>query len=319
MEPSEVAAPLRLLAVTAHPDDESLGMGGTLAKYAAEGIDVAILAATRGERGRYRDGKDHPGPTELGRIRESELRAAAAELGVREVSFLDYLDAELDSVAPREAIDRIASHLRRLRPQVVLTFGPEGGYGHPDHIAISQFTTAAVVRAATPGRDGEPAHAVAKLYYLAWPPGIWAAYQSVFKRLVSNVDGVERQATAWPEWAITTRLDTVAHWPAVWRAVQCHESQIAAYKGLAELPEDLHRALWGTQSYYRALSLVNGGREREADLSPACARAARPLPIVTPRSRAPRSAAARTRCPTRRRGCRGIAWSARSLLLSKPP
>lgn len=263
---SERPAPLRLLAVTAHPDDESLGMGGTLAHYAAEGVEVSILTATRGERGRYRDGQDHPGPVALGRIREAELRAAAAALGVREVSFLDYLDAELDSAPPSEAIGRIASALRRIRPHVVLTFGPEGAYGHPDHIAISQFTTAAVVQAATPGEAGEPGHTVAKLYYLAWPPGIWEAYQAAFKRLVSRVDGVERQATPWPEWAITTRLDTAEHWPVVWRAVQCHDSQIAAYRSLASLPEDLHRELWGTQSYYRTLSLVNGGRGLETDL-----------------------------------------------------
>jgi LmbE family N-acetylglucosaminyl deacetylase len=258
--------PLRLLAVTAHPDDESLGMGGALAKSAAEGVEVSILAATRGERGRYRDGQDHPGPQALGRIREAELRAAARELGAREVSFLDYLDAELDRVEPREAIGRIALHLRRVRPHVVLTFGPEGAYGHPDHIAISQFTTAAVVEAATPGAQGEPGHAVAKLYYIAWPPGTWAAYQAAFKRLVARVDGVERQAAPWPEWAITTRLDTAEHWPAVWRAVQCHASQIAAYERLAELPDELHRELWGAQSYYRVSSLVNGGRELETDL-----------------------------------------------------
>jgi LmbE family N-acetylglucosaminyl deacetylase len=117
-----------------------------------------------------------------------------------------------------------------------------------------------------PGASGEPGHAVAKLYYIAWPPGTWAAYQEAFKRLVSRVDGVERQAVPWPEWAITTRLDTAEHWPAVWRAVRCHETQIAAYERQAELPEELHPALWGAQSYYRVSSLVNGGRELETDL-----------------------------------------------------
>jgi len=260
-----VAEPLRLLAVTAHPDDESLGMGGTLAKSAAEGVEVSILAATRGERGRYRDGKDHPGQEGLGRIREQELRAAARELGAGEVAFLDYLDAELDRVEPRQAIDRIATHLRRLRPHVVVTFGPEGAYGHPDHIAISQFTTAALVRAAHPAGAAD-GHLVSKLYYIAWPAGIWAAYQAAFKRMVSRVDGIERQATPWPDWAVTTRIDTAEHWPRVWRAVQCHESQIAQYGPLGALPPELHRELWGAQSFYRALSLVNGGRETETDL-----------------------------------------------------
>lgn len=260
-----MAEPLRLLAITAHPDDESLGMGGTLAKSAAEGVEVSILAATRGERGRYRDGKDHPGQEALGRIREQELRAAARELGAREVAFLDYLDADLDRADPREATGRIAAHLRRLRPHVVITFGPEGAYGHPDHIAISQLTTAALPLAAQPdgAADG---HLVSKLYYIAWPAGIWAAYQAAFKRMVSRVDGVERQATPWPDWAVTTRIDTAEHWPRVWRAVQCHESQIAQYAQLGALPPELHRELWGAQSFYRALSLVNGGRETETDL-----------------------------------------------------
>ena len=70
----------------------------------------------------------------------------------------------------------------------------------------------------------------------------------------------------WPDWAITTVVDTRAWWPTVWRAVSCHESQIAAYERLAHLSPEHHEALWGWQSYYRAFSLVNGGRERETDL-----------------------------------------------------
>ena len=144
----------RLMAVLAHPDDESLGVGGALAKYAAEGVDVFLLTATRGDGGRYRGHRpgdpQHPGPLALANIREAELRAAAAVLGVRDVYVLDYHDQHLDRANPREAIGSIVSHLRRIRPDVVVTFGPDGGYGHPDHIAISQFTTAAIVAAADP-------------------------------------------------------------------------------------------------------------------------------------------------------------------------
>ena len=140
------------MAVLAHPDDESLGFGGTLAKYASEGVDVSVLTATRGDAGRYRghpqDHEAHPGARALAEIREGELRAAAAVLGVRELVLLDYHDQQLDSAAPRDVIDGIARHIRRIRPDVVLTFGADGAYGHPDHIAISQFTTAAIVAAA---------------------------------------------------------------------------------------------------------------------------------------------------------------------------
>lgn len=266
---------LRLMAVLAHPDDESLGVGGTLAKYASEGVDVFLLTATRGDSGRYHgrrtDDHGHPGPSELAKIRESELRAAASELGVREVSFLDYRDQHLDRANPREAVAAIVRHVRRVRPQVVVTFGPDGAYGHPDHVAISQFTTAAVVAAADSSFlcDGAQAiqpHAVSKLYYLAWPESAWKAYQVAFQKLVSTVDGVERHAVPWPDWAITTVIDTRAFWSKVWRAISCHESQIAAYERLKHLAPDDHEALWGWQSFYRAFSTVSGGRARETDL-----------------------------------------------------
>src|SRR5262245_11096576 len=98
----------RLMAVLAHPDDESLGVGGTLAKYAAEGADVFLLTATRGDAGRYHGhaagDASHPGPAALATIREAELRAAASVLGVREVSVLDYSDQRLDCASPREAV-----------------------------------------------------------------------------------------------------------------------------------------------------------------------------------------------------------------------
>src|SRR4249920_3464806 len=101
----------RLMAVLAHPDDESLGVGGTLAKYASEGVEVFLLTATRGESGRYRGHRPgepgHPGSSELGHVREAELRAAASALGIREVSLLDYHDQYLDRADPREAIAAI--------------------------------------------------------------------------------------------------------------------------------------------------------------------------------------------------------------------
>jgi LmbE family N-acetylglucosaminyl deacetylase len=260
----------RLMAVLAHPDDESLGVGGTLAKYAAKGVEVFVVTATRGEAGRFRGHRQgepqHPGPVTLANIRERELRAAAVALGVREVSFLGYKDQHLDRADPRESIGRIVEKVRQVRPDVVVTFGPDGAYGHPDHIAISQFTTAAVIAAAGAG------FACSKLYYIAWPRSTWDAYQSAIRTLSSTVDGVERHATAWPEWSITTEIDTEEFWPTVWKAVSCHESQLAGYDRLRDLPAEHHRALWGRQSFYRASSLVNGGRARETDLFEGIAR-----------------------------------------------
>ena len=264
------ARELRLLAVLAHPDDETLGVGGTLARYAAEGVAVHLVTATLGDRGRFRgekDGPNHPGPEGLARIREGELRAAAEVLGVRSIEVLGYGDGVLDRVHPPEAIARIASSIRRVRPHVVLSFGPDGAYGHPDHVAICQYTTAACVAAADPAHPAEgPPHAVAKLYYLVWAPAEMHAYQHAFKKLVSVVDGVEREGVAWPEWEITTWIDTRAQWERVWRAVQCHDSQVGAYETLAKLSPEDHEALWGIETFYRVFSTVNGGRARETDL-----------------------------------------------------
>ena len=265
---------LRLLAVLAHPDDESLGFGGTLARYASEGIETYLVTATRGEAGRFGSFVRSADPIEVGRVREAELRAAAGVLGVSEVSILGFPDGAIDKVSHSNAIRAIASHIRRIKPHVVVTFGPEGAYGHPDHIAISQFATAATLCAADveyapdDGLPSNPAppHRVAKLYYLAWRNNKWEAYQAAFRKLTSNVDGVERQATPWPDWAVTTEIDTSAVWPTVWKAVCSHQTQISIYERLGELTTEQQKALWGTQEFYRAFSVVNGGRELEIDL-----------------------------------------------------
>ncbi|MCB0572206.1 MAG: PIG-L family deacetylase [Phaeodactylibacter sp.] len=258
----------RLMCIVAHPDDESLGMGGTLAKYASEGVQTYLLMATKGERGRFGTASVSPGMAVVGQARARELEEAASILGISEVSFLGYIDGVLDKALPAEAIARISRNIRRVRPQVVLTFGPEGAYGHPDHIAISQFTTAAIVQAANPYHEtrGLQPHSVSKLYYMAWPPAKWDVFQSAFKELVSKVDGVRRQATPYPDWAITTRIDTSAYWQTAWKAIRRHKTQMAIYGQLEQLSEAQHLTLWGSQEFYRAFSLVNGGRQTESCL-----------------------------------------------------
>ena len=247
------------MAVLAHPDDETLGFGGVLARYAADGVETFLVTATLGERGRYfghaPGTRDHPGPDALAKIREEELRAAAAVLGIRTITLLGYADGCVDQAAPDDAIAAIARELRRVQPDVVVTFGPDGAYGHPDHIAISQFTAAAVASAS-----------VSKFYYLAWNAAAWAAYEAAFKKLTATVDGVERQATPWPDWALTTVVDTRAACDTVRRAVTCHQSQVGAYAALQALDRSGQEALWGSQSFYRVFSAVNGGRARESDL-----------------------------------------------------
>jgi LmbE family N-acetylglucosaminyl deacetylase len=260
---------LRLMCVLAHPDDESLGTGGTLARYAAEGIETYLVTATRGERGWTGPAEEFPGLEALGRIREEELRAASEALGICQIHFLDYIDGDLDQADPAEAIGRIVPHICRVKPHVVITFGADGAYGHPDHIAISQFTTASILCAADSSYTatiGLHPHRTSKLYHMVVPKELNQVYLPVFGDIRMSVDGVERRPVIWEDWAITTRIDAQVYWETVWRAVACHRTQLPNYDKLEKLGKAEHQKLWGHQTFYRVFSLVSGGRELEHDL-----------------------------------------------------
>lgn len=260
---------LRLMCVLAHPDDESLGTGGLLAKYAAEGVETYLVTATRGERGWFGPREEYPGPGALGEIREGELRQAAAKLGVKEVQFLDYIDGELGQADAGEAVARIVDQLRRVRPQVVVTFDPFGVYGHPDHVAISQYTSAALVAAADRGYQtgtGQDPCRVQKLYYFVETLSKVVEFESIFGDISMQVGDQVRTLQPWPEWAVTTRVDTADHGDTVWAAIRCHQSQLPGFEQIQQLPADRRRELWRVQTLYRAYSLVNHSREVERDV-----------------------------------------------------
>lgn len=264
-------SPQSLMCVVAHPDDEALGIGFTLAKYAAEGVFTSIVMATRGEHGWQGDPKDNPGPEILGQIREAELLASAKTLGVKEVHFLDYLDGELDRADAAEISGKIAQHIRQLRPQVIITFDPFGAYGHPDHIAISQFTLGAVVLAAgselkDPG--GSPPHLVSKVYFMVVSNAMIELYTALTGQKVGReVDGQIRDRTAWPAWAASARIDGSAYLNTAVQAIACHKSQVQGIINLIQtLPQQFDTSTWAVQNYYRTFSLVNSGREIENDL-----------------------------------------------------
>ncbi len=166
-----------ILAVLAHPDDESFGMGGTLALYAERGAEVHLICATRGEAGEV-------GPeylkefTSIAELREAELRCAAGHLGLTGVYFLDYRDSGMVGSpdnqnpealinAPLEEVTALVAHkIRELKPQVVLTFDPIGGYRHPDHIHIQQAATQAFHLAGDAAYKSDlPPYQTQKLYY----------------------------------------------------------------------------------------------------------------------------------------------------------
>jgi LmbE family N-acetylglucosaminyl deacetylase len=156
------ASARRLLGVFAHPDDEVFCAGGTMALAAEAGAEVMIVSATRGEQGQIRDPAAATRRT-LGAVREAELRAAAAELGVRHTQVLAYRDGTLQHHRPALGA-AIAGIMRQFDPDTVVTFGDDGGYGHPDHVAISRLTTQAFRILA---RDH---HRNRRLYHAIFPP-----------------------------------------------------------------------------------------------------------------------------------------------------
>lgn len=176
--------PAVLLAVLAHPDDETFGMGGTLALYSKLGAQVNLICATRGESGdvdpRYLDSYNS-----VADRRVAELKCASVILGLSNVQFLDYRDSGMqgspDNRHPKalaaarleEVAAKVAHSIRSLRPQVVLTFDPVGGYGHPDHIVIHNATVKAFDLASDPGwEDDLPPYQPQKLYFHIIPGGL---------------------------------------------------------------------------------------------------------------------------------------------------
>ncbi len=137
--------PQRLLGVFAHPDDETFCAGGTFASAAAHGAEVMVVSVTRGEAGQIRSAGTATRQT-LARVREQELQHACQRLCIQHARCLDYTDGTLKDVDQEVLIEDIVGILRSFRPDVVITFGSDGGYGHPDHIAISAATTAACLR-----------------------------------------------------------------------------------------------------------------------------------------------------------------------------
>jgi LmbE family N-acetylglucosaminyl deacetylase len=258
---------LKLLAVFPHPDDESLGLGSTLARYAAEGVETSLVCATRGERGWYESEGPDPGFEGVARIREAELRCAAEHLGLREVCFLNYIDGDVDQADAKEIISKIVTQIRRLKPQVVVTFSPDGAYGHPDHIALAQFTHAALVCAADASfEDEEPPHCVSKLYYMVDSVDVVNIANEAFGGISMDVDGVTRHHVGWPDWQITTWLDNTSYMHKVRDAIRCHKSQLPGYGPIGEWSVPELSKVFGIGHFYRAFSLVNGGRKREIDL-----------------------------------------------------
>lgn len=183
-----------LLGIFPHPDDEAYTAGGSMAKTAAAGADVYVLCATRGEAGQINDASLATSET-LPSVRADELRASCAALGIHSPIFLDYRDGTLETVDLPEAVGRIVRVMREVRPDVVITLGADGVYGHPDHVALHKLITPAFRSAGGgsrfPDEEFGPSHQPRRLFWVAYPRG---HFRPVWERLLSTdlADGVRK-------------------------------------------------------------------------------------------------------------------------------
>ena len=282
----------RLLLVHAHPDDETIGTGATMARYAAEGAHVTLVTCTLGEEGEIlvpelahlaSDQDDG-----LGTHRIGELAAACAALGVTDHRFLGgpgrwrdsgmmgtpqndrpdcFWQADLD-----EATRALVAVVREVRPQVVVTYDDNGGYGHPDHIQAHRVTVAALRAAADPGyapESGAP-WTVAELYYSAMPKSVLQAgidhLKAAGQTNFFGADSADDLPFGTPDELVTTEIDARAHLPAKLAAMRAHATQISVDGPFFALSDNVGHEAMGVEYFVRAGAVTGPVAVRETDL-----------------------------------------------------
>ena len=269
------AAVSGLLAFHAHPDDESLSMGGTLARYSDAGEHVVVVTATNGEVGEIHNHDDPESIRErLGDVRVGELEQACRILGVSYGELLGYRDSGMMGTADNdraecfwqadfmEAVGKLVTVIRRHRPEVVTCYDPYGGYGHPDHIQVHRVGTAAFFGAADvgrfPPREGEEPWQPSKLYWATWPRERTRRARRVMAEAgrITAEEAEEEPAAGARDEDITTRLDVRPWFDRKWEAVVAHHTQIAADSWFRTLPEDVRRDGFGEETFTLVFSRV---------------------------------------------------------------
>jgi N-acetyl-1-D-myo-inositol-2-amino-2-deoxy-alpha-D-glucopyranoside deacetylase len=270
-----------LLLVHAHPDDEVLATGGLIARSIAEGRRVDLVVCTGGEEGEIHDPSLDPveAKPRMGEIRLTELECSIAalrgegpgelhlhRLGYRDSGMMDteanahpacFWKADLD-----EATGRLVSVIRQAQPSVMVTYDPNGNYGHPDHINAHRIAVSAMQAAADPSRfiDTGPAYSVAKFYEVAFNRDRWASVMAEMQergiKLPWDLDAepdasesAEEESFGVPEAEITALVDVAAWAPAKRAAMDCHRTQRQDFGWLLDMPDDLASRILSTESF----------------------------------------------------------------------
>lgn len=278
----------RMMLIFSHPDDESFGPGGSIARYAAEDVAVHYACATRGEAGTVKpellEPFEHlPEDERLGALREGELRCASDKLGLAGLHFLGYRDSGMAPTSdprafvnadPDEVVGKLVKLIRAIKPQVIVTFDPFGGYGHPDHIFAHRRATEAFYAAADPARyrDAGAPYRPQKLYWSTFPKR-WLKLLLRLMPLLGrdpskfgrNHDIDLREITA-HDYPVTTKIDTWPYYPIKADASACHHSQDGSAMQLKGWPNAAKRMILGYELFTRAEPAPNGERYVESDL-----------------------------------------------------
>lgn len=242
-----------ILGIFAHPDDESLGCGGTLARAADAGARVLLFCASRGEAGSTSDSALVP-DGDLGRVRTEELRRAAAVLGVADLVVMDHPDGKLRWSDEAELHAEIVATIERHRPDAVITFGEDGLYWHPDHVGVHERTNAAV---RSLGKDAPP------LYYVTMPPGLMRdLLEAARTRRGAPSDmtfwGIAPEAFGCAAPPPTVAVDVRAWTPRKLAALRCHRTQIGADNPFSWIDAAQADRYLGVE-YFRRSALENRG------------------------------------------------------------
>jgi N-acetyl-1-D-myo-inositol-2-amino-2-deoxy-alpha-D-glucopyranoside deacetylase len=281
-----------MLLVHAHPDDETIGTGATMARYASEGAQVTLLTCTLGELGEVLvpelEGIAAERADQLGGYRIAELAAAMRELGVTDHRYLGgagywrdsgmmgtpgnddpraFWSCATDPERFQLAVDQAAALIREVRPQVVVTYDQNGGYGHPDHVMAHRVAMAAVDRAAEPGEGGEP-WTVAKVYWAIVPKsalqsGLDALRAAGVASAFDGVESVDELPMGNPDEDVTSAIDGTSFAEQKRAAMRAHATQIAVDGMFFALSNNVGQRLL-TIEYFQLVRGESAG-ERDAD------------------------------------------------------